>query len=342
MKGYDYNKYLNNDEKPINNSSLIICKQKYCPHFKSESKEINKINEKLFHCKNVKEFADKFSNFHEFISQEIINYSFGPDYYNSKQPLFGFFNNEINNENIIITDSPKKILEIYMNFISIVIQGNAIFSTISTHEKNGFEIIQKKNNHDENLILKKEKEEREKVINIIWNYILKSLCNKMHESKSFFVDQVFNLRCISLSSFVKPCNLHIPDEILDENILSKIKYHIEKIDELRTPGGMIEEFGIVVHLINSLYKFFLNQKQTEAGDILPVLIYCIISVKPKRIIFNLNFSKFFLSEKDLLGGLGYNMIQVESSINFIKNLEANQIGISQEEFNKYSSTIIFK
>jgi hypothetical protein len=342
MKGYDYNKYLNNDEKPINNSSLIICKQKYCPHFKSESKEINKINEKLFHCKNVKEFADKFSNFHEFISQEIINYSFGPDYYNSKQPLFGFFNNELNNENIIITDSPKKILETYMNFISIVIQGNAIFSTISTHEKNGFEIIQKKNNHDENLILKKEKEEREKVINIIWNYILKSLCNKMHESKSLFVDQVFNLRCISLSSFVKPCNLHIPDEILDENILSKIKYHIEKIDELRTPGGMIEEFGIVVHLINSLYKFFLNQKQTEAGDILPVLIYCIISVKPKRIIFNLNFSKFFLSEKDLLGGLGYNMIQVESSINFIKNLEANQIGISQEEFNKYSSTIIFK
>ena len=234
-----------------------------------------------------------------------------------------------------------------MNLVSKELKENIIFNS---YQKNGFEIIISEeerlqienNNPKEALKLKKEKEDREKVINIVWNYILKSLCNKIYESKSLFVDQIFNLRCISLSNFVKPENLKIPKEIVNEQILDKIKSHIEKIDELRTPGGMIEEFGTVVHLINLLYKFFLNIAQTEAGDLLPLIIYCIISVKPKRIIFNINFTKFFLSEKDLLGGIGYNMTQAESSIKFIKNLEAKQIGISQEEFNKKCSTIKFK
>ena len=344
MKGSDYNKYIIN-EKPINNNSLIICRQKYCPHPKIES-DFNKIKEKRYHCRNVKEFADKFSNFHDFISKEIINYSFGQDFYNSKESLFGLFKQQmLNNENIIISNSPKKILEIYMNFINLEMQRNIIFNS---QQNNGFEIIEgeeeeQNKSPEEILNLKKEKEIREKVINIIWNYILKSLCNKIYDSKSSIVDQLFNLQCNKLSRFVKPRNLNINEEILDENILNKIKSHIKRIDELRTPGGMIEEFGIVVQLINSLFKFFLNQEQTEAGDLLPVIIYCIISVKPKRIIFNINFSKFFFSEKELLGVIGYNMTQAESSIKFIQKIEAKHLsGISQEQFNKFCLDIDFK
>ena len=350
MNGFDYKKFAHFDEKPkINNSSIIICRQEFCPH-SATANSFNKHYDKKYHCKNVKEFADKFSIFNEVISEEIINYSFGPDFYNSNKTLFGDFDQEdkLKNENVIITDSPKKILETYMNLVSKELKENIIFNSFL--QRHGFEIIiseeeelqLENNNPKEALKLKKEKEDREKVINIVWNYILKSLCNKIYESKSLFVDQIFNLRCVSLSNIVKPENLNIPKEIVNEHILSKIKSHIEKIDELRTPGGMIEEFGKVVHLINLLFKFFLNIEQTEAGDLLPLIIYCIISVKPKRIIFNINFSKFFLSEKDLLGGIGYKMTQAESSINFIKNLEAKQIGISQEEFNRICSTIKFK
>ena len=349
MNGFDYKKFTQFDEKPkINNSSIIICKQQFCPHSES-SNSFNKHYNKKYHCKNVKEFADKFSIFNEVISEEIINYSFGPDFYNSNKTLFGDFDQEdkLKDENIIITESPKKILETYMNLVSAELKENIIFNSF---QKNGFEIIiteeeqieLENNNPKEALKLKKEKEDREKVLNIVWNYILKSLCNKIYESKPLFVDQIFNLRCASLSSFVKPENLNIPKEIVNEQILNKVESHVEKINELRTPGGIIEEFGTVVHLINLLYKFFLNIEQTEAGDLLPVIIYCIISVKPKRIIFNVNFSKFFLSQKDLLGGIGYKMTQAESSINFIKKLEAKQIGISQEEFNKQCSTIKFK
>ena len=346
MKGCEYNKYIYENEKKVKDDSLIICKQKYCPHPKIQS-NFNRINEKRFHCKNVKEFADYFSNFYYVISQEIINYSFGSDFYNSKESFLGFFNNDntLNNENIIITESPKKILETYMKLISREMNENIIFN--SQTRDDGFEIIEKEDEEqnktqEEILKLKKEKENREKVISIIWNYILKSLCNKIYESESLFVDQGFNLRCMSLSSFVKPKNLNINEEIIDETILSKIKNHIKRIDELRTPGGMIEEFGIVVQLINLLYKFFLNQEQTEAGELLPVIIYCIITVKPKRIIFNINFSKFFFSEKELLGVIGYNMTQAESSIKFIKEIDGKQLGMTQEEFNKYCANVTFK
>ena len=114
MKGIDYKKITYSEEKSINNDTLILCKKKYCPHsnlIKSFIRTQNKC-----HSKNVKEFAENFSNFHEFISKEIINYSLGNDFYKSN--IVSDFNNEnnnnndkniiLNNKNIYITDSPKK------------------------------------------------------------------------------------------------------------------------------------------------------------------------------------------------------------------------------------------
>ena len=43
------------------------------------------------------------------------------------------------------------------------------------------------------------------------------------------------------------------------------------MDKLRTPGGMLRQFGLGVQLINSMFVFMLNQKQAEAGDLLPLI-----------------------------------------------------------------------
>ena len=129
-----------------------------------------------------------------------------------------------------------------MNLIKREIMGNIIFNT---YQRNGFEIIsteeeqEDSNNPKVASKLKKEKEDREKVINIIWNYILKSICNKIYESKSLFYDQVFNLKLISLSSFVNPSNLNIHKEIIYKEIFDKVQLHIRKIDEQRSRGGML-------------------------------------------------------------------------------------------------------
>ena len=344
MKGFEYNRYIDEEESPVDDEALIICEQRLCPHSKrSLSKSFSKRdNSKNFHCKNVKEFADKFSIFHQYISDEINNYySFGHNYNKDKTPAT---HDKLKAKNITITNSPKKILETYMKLINEQINESIIFNS---EVKDGFEVINSEKERinrkpEEILKLQKEKEDREKALKIIWNYILKSLCNKIYESDPLIVDQVFYFRCASLSSFIKPKNLQIPEEIANEHIIDKIKSHIGKIDELRTPGGMLEEFGMVFRLIHLLYKFLLNQQDIEAGDILPLVIYCIISVKPKRITFNANFIKFFLSENELLGGIGYNVTQTEGAINFIKNIEPKQIGLSQEEFNKLCSAADIK
>ena len=341
MKGFEYNRYRDEDEEQIDDDALIICKQRDCPHSKLTKSFVKMDDSKNFHCKNVKEFADKFCIFHKYISDEINNYnSFGPEYSNEKYDSTNKNKNKINRKNLTITCSPKKILETYMKLVNVEIQESIIFNS---DLKDGFEIInseneKKKRKPEEILKMQKEKEEMDKATKIVWNYILKSLCNKIYESPPLIVDQVFNLRCESLACFIKPKNLQIPEEIVDEHIIDKIKYHLERIDELRTPGAMLEEFGIVVSLINILYKFLLNQNNIEAGDLLPIIIYCMIYVKPKRMTFNINFIKFFLNENELLGGIGYNIVQAASAINFIKNLEPKQIGLTQEEFNKLCSS----
>ena len=341
MKGEEYNYFLDINEKPIGNNSLVICYQDNCPH--SNMTNIKNIYKKKYHCNNVKEFANKFASLHDFICDEIINYSLGEDFnnsVNSKVSLYNLINKDnkdrIINQNIFVSYSSKVILQNYMDFIKNEINNNNI---LNLYEKNDFEIIPLKQKKLDELISKKEKENKEKVINIIWNYILKYLRNKMDETKSV-IDKSFNLKCFTLNGFIKPKHLNIPQEIINENILNIIKSHIERIDELRMPGNIIEEFGKVFHLNNLLFKFFLNNEKPDAGDLVPLNIYCIIIAKPKRIIFNVNFIKYFLNENELLGGFGYNIIQAESSINFIKNLQANQIGITQEEFNSLSSSII--
>ena len=106
------------------------------------------------------------------------------------------------------------------------------------------------------------------------------------------------------------------------------------MDNLSTPGGMLDQFGIGVQLINSMFVFMMNQKHAEAGDLLPLIIYGIINSKPKRMIFNINFIKYFMSENQLLGNIGYNLIQAESSTNYIQNLTGTKLKMDEQEFNK--------
>ena len=81
-----------------------------------------------------------------------------------------------------------------------------------------------------------------------------------------------------------------------------------------------------------MFVFMLNQKTAEAGDLLPLIIYAIIAAKPKRMIFNIKFIKYFMNQNELLGNIGYNLIQAESSTNFIQSLTGKQLKMDEKEF----------
>ena len=89
-------------------------------------------------------------------------------------------------------------------------------------------------------------------------------------------DKIFRTTCKKLG-WLKPENLHIPKEVFSMPLFKKAEYHIKKMDHLRTPGGMLDQFGLGVQLINSMFVFMMNEKHAEAGDLLPIIIYSIIN-----------------------------------------------------------------
>ena len=321
-------------KKKIPKNSFVLSNIKYCPHNQSLKSEFqNKRTSPLnnYHCKNIKDFALRFSEFQNFISEEIVNFYFGEDNLEKKNDD-DIKRHDLNENIIVITKSPKDILNIYMNYVSKILKNHPIFNKNYINEIDFEEIKFEKN----------EEGDEEKALKLIWSYILQILCNKIYDSKPLAFDDLFKIRCFSLSSFVKPKQLKLSSELCDEQLLNKIRYHLKKMDRKRTPWSMNEEFSIAVQLISSLFKFYLNQSQVEADDLLLFIIYSIISMKPQRIIFNICFCQYFLSGSEELGNIGYNMIQGQSSINYINGLKPEQLGITGEEFNKHLSKIKFQ
>ena len=367
------------DEKEYNKIKKIIPKEKYLPKWSSISKQnkiltwqkncLHKFLEKAlyktlenngylskFHFNTIKKFSKKFKTFHKQIINEITNRSFGLEFRSMGYNLaldnninIGEESSGDNNKKQLI---PKNILEEYLTFVSsqlnddksLYIDPNEKVESFEYYE-NGFEIIaynspkSPNNNENENDDLEKEKDEKK--LKPIRNYILKVLNTDIYEDQPLIVDESFFVKCISFS-WVLPKNLEIANELCYEKLFDEIRYRIKNMDKLRTPDNIIEEFGIAVNLINSMYIFLMNNKEVEAGELLPIIIYCIISSRPHRIISNINFIKYFLNGKDLFSNIGYNVTQLECSINFIQRLGAKQLNISQEEFNEKCKSIKIK
>ena len=104
----------------------------------------------------------------------------------------------------------------------------------------------------------------------------------------------------------------------------------------------LDEFNTAVQMINSLYTFTMNKDRAEAGDMLPFIIYGIIKARPMRIRWSCRFIKFFMDESEKFGNNGYNLTQIESSIDFIRKIDENTVHLSSSEFYdlcaKYSSS----
>ena len=312
---YEISKYIQNFyehfDADLNNKFVLVIRNKKsdCVHkTKIDNKYYQK--EKAFikkmHCKNINQFCLHFAEYYKHIFQDIIRAK--------NQENTSSIPSSSNTKIKYRQSSAKEVVEIYMNHLKEVIKESNIFN-IESYAKSKIE------------------EDKQNSLHIIWNYILKNLYIKICENEINDKDKTFRITCKKLS-WIKPENLEIPEEVFNSTLLKKAEYHLKKMDNLSTPGGMLDQFGLGVQLINSMFIFMMNQKHAEAGDLLPLIIYGIINSKPKRMIFNINFIKYFMRENQLLGNIGYNLIQAESSLKYIQNLTGKQIKMDEQEFNK--------
>ena len=287
-----------------------------------------------FFCNSIGHFINRFSDYYYLLFEELKQLSF-VDKIMKK--------NSKGNE---LSSSPetkaKSVLDQYMNYIADALDECRIFDQPIRKTIDDDSIFRGTINERESEVNKNLDEKpkdtpsicKEKAKHSIINLILKTLSIKLYNEKIIKEDSDFNRKCIALS-WIQPENLGISREIYDETIFEKIAEHIQKMDELRTPEEMLNELGLAVQLINSLYIFMLDKSDSDADNFAQILIYVIIMARPKRLIFNIKFIEFFFNEKYKLGNLEYNLTQAKISIQYITTLKGSTLKLLEEEFEKY-------
>lgn len=303
---------------------LILERQEKCIHNSLQSP----IEPGIGHLQTIQEFAEFFANLED-VQKEIED---------------GTQSNQT---------KAKELLDKYMSIVFEEAQKTTTFqySREETPKEEGFVVDERDSYLENNIdfardtIVPENKPQSvnqnelyiKKAMNSIKNYILKEFCSKQYEKEPIFDDYQFLVSCTKYGWIDPIKNLDLPIQVLDYNIFQMIKANLKNIDVLKTPEEKLEEIGTAVQMINSLFGFTINKDRAEAGDLLPFIIYGILMARPTRLRWSCSFIRYFMNENEKFGNTGYNLIQIESSIDFIKKIEGKTLHMSTEEFNDQCS-----
>ena len=294
-------------------NNFILQKQENIKKDKTNKKNPNEIP-KDFLCLNINHFISQFLRYHKFIYEDI-----------SKLSLYD--NKPKNNKNLITPEflaanpetKAKEILDKYLEAVyNFFIESQTLQANINLINEDENCINLEGNDNNNQIEEENTKSPEEIGKKSILNYILKTLyVTMLIKDIAFKEDMEFNKKCKEFENIITLEDLKIPEEIYDPSIFDKIVSHIKMMDNARTPEEMLKEFELAVQLINSLFIFMMDKKETGSDNLTPVIIYVIIKAKPARLNFNIKFIKYFFDEKDKKGKNEYYIIQAITSIDYI-------------------------
>ena len=272
---------------------------------------------KEYCCYNINHFIIQLMRYYKDICKDIKSIS-----------LFSTIKKQISADNISSNPETKTkiILDSYLNIVYNYFIQNDSFKekTITSDEESNTINFGHSDIINSTIFEEKNIKSEEIAKHSIMNYILKTLCINMIATETFLQEDIdFNKKCSEFGNITIE-DLKIPSEIYDESIFEKIISHIKRMDDVRTPEEMLKEFELAVQLINSLFIFMMDKKETGNDNLTPVIIYVIIKAKPKRMYFNIKFINYFFDEKDKKGKNEYYIIQAITSLDYImKELKVN-------------------
>ena len=289
----------------INQSEKIIYFQKIEAYIILNTKRKKNKNENM---PNIKIEIDKTNNENEIkinTIEEFINI-FSPNFLLSSEQ-------KINPYNLLLSDITKgenkyKIDGIIFKYLS----------TIKKVIKSNYKDISK-NDIDEILI-------------IIKDYILESIYKLVFpknptDNDISFYNKTKELDWITKENFgikdIELYQIYYPEKIMN------------KFEESKSLNEKIKYIKYIHKYINDIFKFNKG-KDEEVGqdESTPFIQYLIIRCQPERIVSNINFIKYFLSEEELMGDKGFFISQIDSAIIFVLSINHTHLEMSEEEFNK--------
>ena len=177
---------------------------------------------------------------------------------------------------------------------------------------------------------------QKKALELIKNYVLKQLALNEDidtRKKQNQNDQQHFALC-TCYNFLHPIdNLNISKKVFNNDIVSVIIEHMKKMDLMKAPQHIMNEFGIAVGLMSSLITFTTGE-QAQADDLIGLTVYAMIRAQPRRLIWNSKFIGYFLSENDKMTDVGYNLTQIETSVKFIKKINEHVVHMDKKKFSE--------
>ena len=95
--------------------------------------------------------------------------------------------------------------------------------------------------------------------------------------------------------------------------------YIKKMDKERYYMNVLKYFLKAINVIVKMIEFNTGKTDSSVEDFLPIIVYLIIKTCPENMISNLQFAKYFITQKDSNSMFGYSLVNYETCINFLKN-----------------------
>ena len=188
--------------------------------------------------------------------------------------------------------------------------------------------------YKEKIIKKYDKDEIQRIIYDMQNYIFTLLYDKLFPSEPTKNDLFFYKKCSRLS-FIKPENVIGNKNLINENLIKNAIENVNDIDDELTPVDKNKKLGKVVEIMQNLVAFSSGKSGLGVDDITEPLIYIMIKSKPKNICSNYQYCELYLNPNLALAQYGFILSQIGVVIERIKNLKhSDLINVSKEKFGK--------
>ena len=188
--------------------------------------------------------------------------------------------------------------------------------------------------YKEKIITKYDKDEIQRIIYDMQNYIFTLLYDKLFPSEPTKNDLFFYKKCSRLS-FIKPENVIGNKNLINENLIKNAIENVNDIDDELTPVDKNKKLGKVVEIMQNLVAFSSGKSGLGVDDITEPLIYIMIKSKPKNICSNYQYCELYLNPNLALAQYGFILSQIGVVIERIKNLKhSDLINVSKEKFGK--------
>ena len=300
------------DEAPKDDRQLLIERTMYCVH--SKLKVSN--DALLYHCNTIEDFAMKLKCYDEIY--EDINEEF---HHTKVDEIVQTYLIEVeeklhkHSDFIVEEDTP---------------QYNPLLSTDTCLDLCRDSIVV----HPTQPQISLSELHQKKALELIKNYILKQIALNETIIKKYHAEDSSNFALCTCYNFLHPIdNLNISKKVFNNDIFNVILSHMTKMDLMKTPQQIMNEFGLAVGLMSSLITFTTGD-QAQADDLIGLTVYAIIRVQPRRLIWNSKFTKYFLSDNDKMTDLGYNLTQIKTSVEFIKSINDKVVHMDKNTFSE--------